>query len=291
MNLSTSMNHRPERDMQTIAEQNGTQLGGPLSVLYRQRRDHVRLGHYLKALGRSEGPEQAKILLSIYRLVFPHAFAEEAVLWPVIRRVLPDGDVLTLRVEREHQAINELVRLLERMPLGSAGRQVALQRTTELLAEDVRDEEDLLLPRLQLALTPGQLRVLGVLWEAVRRIAPTRPHPIVSRRPPGNVLAALPLSFLDRLRDRVDVIALDQVGRGSDVLGSISTALQRASHAVEQLPGMRVGEDERTRILARPRSRRTALAIVAASGVGAALLFGLRRRTRGQAGSLASADR
>lgn len=30
----------------------------------------------------------------IYRLVFSHAFAEEAVLWPTIRSVLHDGDAL-----------------------------------------------------------------------------------------------------------------------------------------------------------------------------------------------------
>ena len=75
--------------MQSIAGQSGGELGGPISVLYRQRRDHVRLAGYLEALSRSTGTEQQRVLLSIYRLVFPHAFAEEAVLWPVIRRVLP----------------------------------------------------------------------------------------------------------------------------------------------------------------------------------------------------------
>ena len=134
-------------EMRSIAEQSGGELGGPISVLYRQRRDHIRLADYLEAVSRSTGTEQQRVLLSIYRLVFPHALAEEAVLWPVIRRVLPDGDALTFRVEREHQALNELVRLMERMPAGSAGRQAALKRTIELLAEDVRDEEDLLLPR------------------------------------------------------------------------------------------------------------------------------------------------
>jgi hypothetical protein len=34
-------------------------------------------------------------LRALARLVFTHAFAEEAVLFPVARRVLPEGDPLT----------------------------------------------------------------------------------------------------------------------------------------------------------------------------------------------------
>ena len=64
----------------------------------------------------------------------------------VWRRLPPDGLALTLRVEREHQEVNEL------------------------------------------------WTRLGLAWEAVRRTAPTRPQPLVSRRPPGNALAALPLT-------------------------------------------------------------------------------------------------
>lgn len=273
--------------MRSIAEQSGAELGGATSVLYRQRRDHIRLAHHLQAISQSAGPQQSRILLSIYRLVFPHAFAEEAVLWPVLRRVLPDGEALTLRVEREHQAINELVRLMESMPAGSAGRQAALERTVELLAEDVRDEEDLLLPRLQHALKPWQLRLLGVMWEAVRRIAPTRPHPIVSRRPVGNVLSALPLSILDRLRDRIEVMTFRPVGRTRPVLGHIDDALASASHAVERLPGMRLGEDPETRIPSRPRSRRRTLMLAVGTGASVTLLFLWRRRAAGRSGSLA----
>ncbi|MFD3444061.1 hemerythrin domain-containing protein [Microbacteriaceae bacterium 4G12] len=68
---------------------------------------------------RTTGRDQERVLLRIYRLVFPHAFAEESVLWPVMRRTLPDGQELTLEVEREHQEVNELVTRLERIPQDS----------------------------------------------------------------------------------------------------------------------------------------------------------------------------
>lgn len=115
-----------------------------------------------------------------------------------------------------------------------------------LLREDVRDEEELLLPRLQAAVSPAQLRRLGLVWELVRRTAPTRPHAVVSRRPPGNVLSGLPLTVLDRSRDRLDGVA----GSGAAVAPAArgaSRALAAVAGAVERLPPLRRGEDPSTR--------------------------------------------
>src|SRR3954454_19061461 len=156
----------------SIATQTLDELGGPRSVLARQRRDHVQLDRLLHRLEATTGPTQEEVLHRIDRLVFSHAFAEETVLWPVMRRVLPDGDELTLRVEEEHQEVNELVTALERDGADDPRRPERLARLVEVLREDVRDEEDVLLPRLQEQLTPDQLRRIGLQWELVRRISP-----------------------------------------------------------------------------------------------------------------------
>src|SRR3954447_4598214 len=188
----------------SIATQTLDELGGPGSILARQRRDHVQLDRLLHRLEATTGTAQQEVLQRIDRLVFTHAFAEETVLWPVLRRALPDGDALTLRVEEEHQEVNELVTGLERDGGGDPRRPQRLARLAEVLREDVRDEEDVLLPRLQERLSVGELRRLGRQWELVRRISSTPPPPTVSRRPPGNALSALPLSVLDRTRDVAD---------------------------------------------------------------------------------------
>lgn len=231
--------------MRSLAAQSRTELGGTWSVLTRQKTDHVALDAMLHEVSDAAPPEQREVLHRIYRLVFPHAFAEESVLWPVMRRVLPDGEELTLRVEEEHQQINQLVAELERTSPFDPGRPALIARLVELLREDVRDEEDLLLPRLQERLTLGQLRWLGVAWTAVRRTAPTRTHPVVSRRPPGNVLAALPLSILDRCRD-----ALERAATSRDQflwpLARLDDALGRAAAAVEQYAVSRTGERPET---------------------------------------------
>lgn len=232
--------------MRSVSEQTVTELGGRWSVLTRQILDHVELDRLLTTVGSTTGVRQRLALIRTYRLGFPHAFAEESVLWPVMRAVLPDGHELTLRVEQEHQEVNELVTLLEGFDPDRPERAEVLERLIAVLRDDVRDEEDELLPRLQEQLSPGRLRVLGVAWEAVRRTAPTRPHPVVARRPPGNVAAALPLTVTDRLRDALESAALG----GPDVVGPALTLasglLARAAGAIERLPVMRRGEDPST---------------------------------------------
>jgi hypothetical protein len=231
----------------SLADQDEAQLGGPTSILVRQKREHVRLDRLLNELNGASGAEQDRVLIRIYRLVFPHAFAEESVLWPVIRRVLPHGEALTRQVEEEHQEVNELVTRLEGGFLNPSERRQVLDRLVTVLREDVRDEEDALLPGLQNQLSVRQLRQLGVAWELVRRTAPTRPHPVVSRRPPGNALAALPLTVLDNLRDLCEVTA-HQAPRSASVLEDVSQTLARAAGRVERLRVLRRGERTSTRV-------------------------------------------
>ncbi|MCW2763210.1 MAG: hypothetical protein JWR85_3411 [Marmoricola sp.] len=229
-----------------IAIQTEEQLGGSWSVLVRQRRDHERLNELLRQVRATSGEEQDAVLTRMCRLVFPHAFAEEAVLWPAIRRVLPDAEAMTLEVEQEHQEINEIIAAVERSSHHDPGREQLLERALELLDRDVRDEEDELLPRLQQAVSPAELQRLGRQWELVRRTAPTRAHPVVARRPPGNVLAALPLSLVDRSRDHLD----DLSRRAPAPLASASRAASRAlggvAGAIEHIPPLTKGEDPST---------------------------------------------
>ncbi|MGY1617178.1 hemerythrin domain-containing protein [Geodermatophilus sp. SYSU D00691] len=226
----------------SLSGQTVEELGGPGSVLARQRADHEELDRLLHELDGTTGTAQEEVLTRVDRLVFSHAFAEETVIWPVVRRVLPDGDELTLRIEREHQEVNELVSALERDGLDDPRRPARLARLVEVLREDVRDEEDVLLPRLQEALSVEELRRIGRQWELVRRVSPTRAHPTVSRRPPGNALSALPLSLLDRTRDVVDAGAR----RAPEPLGRVARGASRGLAAlaglVERVPAARAGD-------------------------------------------------
>ncbi|WP_448615370.1 hemerythrin domain-containing protein [Modestobacter sp. URMC 112] len=226
----------------SIAHQSVEELGGPGSVLVRQRNDHVDLDHLLKELAGTTGREQERVLRRIDRLVFSHAFAEETVLWPVVRRVLPDGDAITLQVEQEHQEVNELVSTLETVGHDDPRRAELLSRLVQALQNDVREEEDVMFPRLQEQLDGPALRRLGRQWEVARRVSPTRPHPTVSRRPPGNALSGLPLSLLDRTRDLVDAGVQRAPERVAPAGEAVSRGLALLAGLVERVPLARKGD-------------------------------------------------
>ncbi|SDC15470.1 Hemerythrin HHE cation binding domain-containing protein [Geodermatophilus telluris] len=225
----------------STADRTEDELGGPGSVLVRQRADHVELDRLLHELDATTGRAQEDVLTRVGRLVFSHAFAEETVLWPVFRRVLPDGDALTRRIETEHQEVNELVAALEEGGPDHPERPARLARLVEVLREDVRDEEDVLFPHLLERVDDAGLRRLGRRWEVVRRVAPTRPHPTVSRRPPGNALSGLPLSLLDRGRDLVDTV-VRQVPVAAPAGQVVSRGLAALAGLVERTAPARRGD-------------------------------------------------
>ena len=117
-----------------------------------------------------------------------------------------------------------------------------LTRLVEVLREDVRDEEDVLFPRLQEALEAKALRRLGLQWEVARRVSPTRPHPTVSRRPPGNALSGLRLTLLDRSRDLVDAGVQRAPERFGPAGEAVSRGLAAVAGWVERVPLARRGD-------------------------------------------------
>lgn len=233
----------------TIAEQTEDELGGSLSILTLQRRDHVRLDHLMARARNTEpdgGVAHEAALRKVARLVFTHAFAEEAVLFPAARRVLPEGDPLTLRIEEDHQSVDELVARLDDSSPDDPEHRALMHRTFEVLHADVRHEEDELLPRLQQHMTVLQLRLLGIQWQLLRLASPTRAHPVVSRRPPGQVLSALPLTVIDRSRDKVQQLDGLTGWRLTPPLRGFDRLLAGAAGALERTELLRRGERSKT---------------------------------------------
>ena len=128
----------PDPHLKSIAGRSVEELGGPGSIIVRQRRDHERLNQLVARVRATSGEQQDEALTELCRLVFPHAFAEEAVLFPAVRKILPEGDPLTLDIEQEHQEINEVYAAVERSHHADAGRVALLERAFALLDADVR---------------------------------------------------------------------------------------------------------------------------------------------------------
>jgi hypothetical protein len=174
---------------------------GPGGLDELQRLDHARLDELMTFFEEGNAvPED--LWREFVRLTSTHAVAEEAVMLPAARDALgAEGDALTAEIEAKHQSINELLLSIEADRPPRPGDDERARRVFALIRADARKEEDVLLPRL--AGTGVDLLALARTWALVAEVAPTRPHPHVSRRPPGNLLAAPLLSVFDRVRDRL----------------------------------------------------------------------------------------
>ncbi|TDC51112.1 hemerythrin domain-containing protein [Jiangella ureilytica] len=202
----------------------------------RQSDDHAVLHRLMQQYEAAPDDEaRGRIVADLAQRALRHAFAEETVLFPAYRQHLPGhGDELTAHVEGEHQQINDLLEELQDADPAAAGYDDRVRRVFTLIDSDAREEEDVMLPRLQSVVDDEELRTIGDAWEAARATAPTRPHPRVPRRPPGNALAALPLAVSDRIKD-----GLDRLPRGARRVSSAAVLALAACGGAAVAAGVR----------------------------------------------------
>jgi hemerythrin superfamily protein len=209
----------PSREQLTsVAVQSQAQRGGRRSILSRQSLDHADLDALMDAYdAEPDADRRGEVVAELAERALRHAFAEETVLFPAYRRFLPDDAGLTEHIQGDHQRINDLLEQLQTADPHAETYDAQVREAFAVIRHDAHDEEDELLPRLQLVASPRQLRAVGDAWELQRRTSPTRPHPKVPRTPPGNVLAGIPLAVSDRVKDGVDRV----LPRGSRVRAAV----------------------------------------------------------------------
>ena len=225
----------------SVAEQSEFERGGERSILSRQSADHSDLQDLMVAHEQErDSARRGELLAELADRALRHAFAEETVLFPAYRRHLAaSGDVVSAHIESEHQAVNDSLQRLQDIDPADPEYTGLVSSTFQLIRDDARNEEDVLLPQLQQVLDAKGLRRLGDAWEAARRTSPTRPHPKISRRPPGNVLAGPFLAVSDRAKDAGDsaggIRRLVRSASVGIVAGVAGVAAMTASEKIEQL--------------------------------------------------------
>jgi hypothetical protein len=128
-----------------------------------------------------------------------HELTEEALLWPLVRQLCPDGDELVDNaLDQEHQlklALHDLDHLAPSSEeFGECAHTVAAHERTHLSYEQSQ-----IWPRMFDALDGPDRDRVTAQWQAMRRAAPTKPHPHLPPTP-GLLKMAMPvLAMVDRL--------------------------------------------------------------------------------------------
>jgi hemerythrin superfamily protein len=147
-----------------------------------------------------EGDARSELVAGVIRELSVHAAIEEQVLYPAMRKALPDGDHLVQEAIEEHQQVKETLAAIERAD--SAGeRDPHLVSLIGNVRHHVDEEETELFPKLRASITTTELQEMGAKLAAAKKLAPTHPHPNAPNTPPGNLVGGIAAAVMDKARD------------------------------------------------------------------------------------------
>ncbi|MET9731182.1 hemerythrin domain-containing protein [Streptomyces sp. NPDC006458] len=130
-----------------------------------------------------------------------HSVAEEAYLYPAVRKHLPNGDALADREIEDHAKAERTMKDLESCAADDPKFDVLISGLMTEVRSHLADEEGTLFPGLRAACPPEALDDLGDKVRMAKKAAPTRPHPSAPSTPPANKLLAPGMGLVDRMRD------------------------------------------------------------------------------------------
>lgn len=130
-----------------------------------------------------------------------HAVAEEAAVYPKVKEKVSEAEAE--RAKQEHAEAEATMKRLEKLSPQDPGFEAELQTLMTEIREHVTAEENEMFPHMRSIFSQQELVKMGEQVEAVKRIAPTRPHPSAPDQPPGNLMLGPAAGLFDRLRDAV----------------------------------------------------------------------------------------
>lgn len=163
--------------------------------------DHREVEEVFVEIEKGGGGKKRDLVEYVIVELVRHSVAEEQYLYPVARRVLPDGDNIVDHELDEHAKAERVMKSLEETDADDPKFDELARKLIDEIRHHIEDEENDLLPKLRDACEPAELRELGEKFESSKKTAPTRPHPAAPDRPPANKILGPGVGLIDRMRD------------------------------------------------------------------------------------------
>ncbi len=162
---------------------------------------HALLGLCDRLTG--DGADRRKVAEVVVAALSRHLSAEEQYLYPAVRRVVPDGDLLADReLAEDHDLLVTLRRLDGVRPADPSFDALAADVAAAVRRHVEADAAELLPLLTQMAPVEDLIRI-GNRVELAEEAAPTRPHPSTPSRPPWNKVVDPVVAVIDKARDAV----------------------------------------------------------------------------------------
>lgn len=177
-----------------------TMISSGTDVISFLKDQHEEIRSLFKLVDGSEGSAKHDAFISLRRLLAVHETAEEEIVHPAARRVLPHGESLVdARLLEENEA-KQILAQLEDLDVDSPEFIAKFDMLERGVFTHAQAEEREEFAQLASALDQGQLDRMRRAAELAEKMAPTRPHAGVESAT-ANVLAGPFASMLDRARD------------------------------------------------------------------------------------------
>jgi hemerythrin superfamily protein len=170
-------------------------------------RDHEGVKQMFAQMDQG-GPEQArKMFWDLTKELIRHEVAEEEIVYPEVRKAVPNGDRLANARIKEQSAAEELLAEIEKTGTDDPKFGVRLQKLQKAVLVHAEKEETLIFGPLQQRVERDRLIELGNRYEKAKAAAPTHPHPNAPDTPPGNLALGPVAALVDRARDAMHQVA------------------------------------------------------------------------------------
>jgi hemerythrin-like domain-containing protein len=170
--------------------------------------DHREFDRIFTELERLRGRMEPDVLTRKRELVdevtiglVKHSVAEETQVYPRVEKQVDKGEAE--HSKEEHAEAEETMKRLERMDPGDPGFDDAVAELIREIRHHVEHEESRMFTELRATFSRDELVEMAQQVETVKKIAPTRAHPMTPNEPGIRMAVGPVASLLDHLRDAV----------------------------------------------------------------------------------------
>jgi hemerythrin superfamily protein len=176
-----------------------------IEILTHDHREVEQMFAELESLQGAAGDETRKrrkdLVDQVTIELVRHSVAEEAEVYPRVKEKVSEAEAE--HAKQEHAEAEETMKRLEGLQPDDPSFDTEVVTLMREIREHVAEEEGEMFPHLRQVFTQDELVEMGAKVEAVKKIAPTRPHPSAPDEPPGDKLLGPVTGLLDRMRDAV----------------------------------------------------------------------------------------
>ena len=182
-----------------------TQQRDAIEILTQDHREVEEMFVQLESLRGATGDDQRarrkELVDQVTIELVRHAVAEETQVYPAVEKKVSEAEAE--RAKQEHAEAEKTMKRLERLEPDDASFDDELAKLMGEIREHIADEEGVMFAHMRDVMSAQELVELGRKVDSVKKIAPTRPHPMTPNEPTIRKAATPIVSLFDRMRDAV----------------------------------------------------------------------------------------